>query len=168
MTDTDMANLASPMDKLLLAIENLKAQPDLHGAIAGMPLAASDDATSLGSDGERLMYSPEFVDRCDQDQVDYLVAFNAMMQFENVMARGKQPETDLQAWQMAANLVVNRKMRQRGYVCTIPGTIDDPEQDGLDIETLYERLRDEPGRKAMDALMAKVASCNMPVADATA
>lgn len=136
--------MSKALTMLFTALANLESNhPDLHARIAGMPLVSSDRATSLGTNGNELQYSTEFVEQCTQEQADYLVAFIAQMKIEDPLNRVKDPDTDYQTWHMAANVVVNRKLRQRGLENPIAGSLDYPEMDDLDIDQVYDRMRNE-------------------------
>lgn len=126
-----------------LAIESIKNGvlrkfPLLGGVMATLTFEPNKDIRTAGTDGKRIVYSPEFIEKISYDERVFLFAHELMHNaFDHILrSRGRDQET----WNKATDAVINQMLKNAQL--PIPkGGIDMPEADGKSAEEMYEILQ---------------------------
>ncbi len=130
-----------PLEKLTRARAALIVAQPFFGALAlHLRLEESEDVETMATDGERLMWSPAFVDGLTGPELQAVVAHEVMhCAMLHHVRRGRR---DLPTWNRACDFAVNRDLVAAGF--KLPsGALLDSRFDGLGAEDIFRALEAE-------------------------
>lgn len=125
--------------KMLESVKNgvLRKFPLLGATMANLKFEPSKRVQTAGTDGERVVYSPEYVEKLTYDERVFLFSHEIMHDaFDHIMrSKGKDPEL----WNQATDAVINQMLKSAKL--PLPeGGIDIPEAIGKSAEEMYDIL----------------------------
>ena len=123
-------------------IENIKNGvlrkfPLLGATMSNLTFESSNNIPTAATNGEKVFYSPEFVEELSYDERIFLFSHEIMHDaFDHIMrSKGKDPEL----WNIATDAVINQMLK----LANLPlpeGGVDMPEANGKSAEEMYEIL----------------------------
>ncbi len=128
-------------DKITKAKARLMLEHPYFGTIASsLPLEKNNDILTFTSDGEKMRYNSEYLDRLSLEEVEFVMANGAMhtvlKHHERVNGRTKW------LWQTATDYVVNAMLVKNGMHLPEYAYFEE-KFDGMYVEEVYEMLRAE-------------------------
>lgn len=127
--------------KLVENIKNgvLRKFPLLGATMANLTFEPNKNIQTAGTDGKKVVYSPEFVQKLSYDERVCLFSHEIMHDaFDHIMrSKGKDPEL----WNQATDAVINQMLKAANL--PLPeGGVDIPEAAGKSAEEMYEILHE--------------------------
>ena len=128
-------------DKITKAKARLMLEHPYFGTVASsLPLEKNNDILTFTSDGEKMRYNSEYLDRLSLEEVEFVMANGAMhtvlKHHERVNGRTKW------LWQTATDYVVNAMLVKNGMHLPEYAYFEE-KFDGMYVEEVYEMLRAE-------------------------
>ena len=128
--------------RMVESIKNgiLRKFPLLGATMANLTFEPNQNIGTAGTDGKRVVYSPEFVNSLSYDERVCLFSHEIMHDaFDHIMrSKGKDPEL----WNKATDAVINQMLKAANL--PLPqGGVDMPEAVGKSAEEMYEILLEQ-------------------------
>ena len=122
------------------------------------------DGKTMATDGTKIFWSEDFVDRCSEDEVTGVIAHEVMhVAMKHMLRRG---ERNPERWNIAADYVINDILIDAGFTLPNNGLFDD-QYKGMTAEKVYEQLpegqTDQPEWGAVMDAKGKVAKTHHPL-----
>ena len=131
-------------EKIVTARISLLLKKPFFGNMATrLILKEKPEIGTAATDGRHLWYAPEFIDRLDVKQVEFLLAHEVLhVAFEHMLRRG---DRNPQGWNVAADYAINQILDDEGIGSKPTGDdapLLDSQYRGLSAEQIYEKLSD--------------------------
>ena len=131
-------------EKIITARISLLLKKPFFGNMATrLILKESKEIGTAATDGRHLWYAPEFIDRLDVKQVEFLLAHEVLhVAFEHMLRRG---DRNPQGWNVAADYAINQILDDENIGSKPTGDdapLLDSQYRGLSAEQIYEKLSD--------------------------
>lgn len=111
------------------------------GILKLQPIEAPDLDTA-GTDGLKLAYNPEFINKLQPEELVYLT----LHEWYHIMLlhHTRRGERDPKLWNRAGDYEINSMLKDLPKIAMLKGVLYDPKFDGMTIEQIYDRLEDDP------------------------
>ncbi len=131
---TTQEKISSAKAKLMLE------HPYIGSVAAALGLESDPDALTFSSDGVKLKYNDEYLQKVPQHEIEFALANGAM----HALLKHQERESGRvsRVWQAATDLVVNSMLVKNGFVLP-PYVYYDDRFDDMYAEEIYEVLKDE-------------------------
>ena len=131
-------------EKIVTARISLLLKKPFFGNMATrLILKEKPEIGTAATDGRHLWYAPEFIDRLDVKQVEFLLAHEVLhVAFEHMLRRG---DRNPQGWNVAADYAINQILDDENIGSKPTGDdapLLDSQYRGLSAEQIYEKLSD--------------------------
>ena len=127
--------------KLVENIKNgvLSKFPMLGATMANLTFEPNNNIQTAGTDGKKVVYSPEFVQKLSYEERVFLFSHEIMHDaFDHIM---RSKDKDLELWNLATDAVINQMLKAANL--PLPeGGVDIPEAAGKSAEEMYEILHE--------------------------
>tara|TARA_R100001460_G_scaffold25992_1_gene52395 strand:+ start:187 stop:1311 length:1125 start_codon:yes stop_codon:yes gene_type:complete len=112
-----------------------------------------DTIPTMCTDGKSIWWSPEFVDRIDQEETLGVTAHEVLhIVFKHPLRRGSR---DPELWNIACDFSINQILVDEGF--KLPeGALIDPQYKGLSAEAIYDRLPQDAKEKYGSRVIGEV------------
>ena len=98
------------------------------------------DGQTMATDGTKILWSEDFVNRCTEDEVTGVIAHEVMhVAMKHMLRRG---ERNHERWNIAADYVINDILIDAGFTLPENGLFDD-QYKGMTAEKVYEQLPED-------------------------
>ena len=136
----------------------LMEQPFFGTLAVRLKPVADDSVKTAATDGQRLIYSPKFIEKLTPHQLKGLIAHEVMHCVFNHMTR--RQDRDASIWNSACDYAINGHLIDCGFILPDGGLID-KQFNGLTAEEIYNRIANEPPKpcawgKVLDAGVGNV------------
>jgi predicted metal-dependent peptidase len=131
----------------------LMEQPFFGTLAVRLKPVADDSIKTAATDGQRLIYSPKYIEKLSPHQLKGLIAHEVMHCVFNHMTR--RQDRDPEIWNSACDYAINSHLLDCGFILPDGGLVD-PGLSGLTAEEIYNRISNEPPKpcawgKVLDA-----------------
>ena len=140
-------------EKIVTARISLLLKKPFFGNMATrLILKAKPEIGTAATDGKHLWYAPDFIDRLDTKQVEFLLAHEVLhVAFEHMLRRG---DRDPQGWNVACDYAINQILDDEQVGSKPTGNdapLLDPSYRGLSAEEIFDKLSDyQKQQKTLD------------------
>lgn len=128
--------------RMLESVENgvISKFPLLGVTMANLKFEPSKDIQTAGTDGEKIIYSPKFIEGLTYDERIFFISHEVMHNaFDHIM---RNKDKDPKLWNYATDAVINQMLKAANL--PLPqGGIDMPEAAGKSAEEIYEILQEK-------------------------
>lgn len=122
-------------------------RPFLGALVLHLPLAASRDCATLGTDGRRIEFDPGYVEKLTLRQTQFMLAHQALHCALGHF--GRRAHRTRARWDIACDLAVNQLLADDGMEAP-PGALLDARYRGLSAEEIYPLVEEGAVRAAFD------------------
>ena len=140
-------------EKIVTARISLLLKKPFFGNMATrLILREKPEIGTAATDGKHLWYAPDFIDRLDNKQVEFLLAHEVLhVAFEHMLRRG---DREPQGWNVACDYAINQILDDEGIGSKPTGNdapLLDSQYRGLSAEQIFDKLSDyQKQQKTLD------------------
>ena len=140
-------------EKIVTARISLLLKKPFFGNMATrLILREKPEIGTAATDGKHLWYAPDFIDRLDNKQVEFLLAHEVLhVAFEHMLRRG---DREPQGWNVACDYAINQILEDEGIGSKPTGNdapLLDSQYRGLSAEQIFDKLSDyQKQQKTLD------------------
>ena len=140
-------------EKIVTARISLLLKKPFFGNMATrLILREKPEIGTAATDGKHLWYAPDFIDRLDTKQVEFLLAHEVLhVAFEHMLRRG---DREPQGWNVACDYAINQILEDEGIGSKPTGNdapLLDSQYRGLSAEQIFDKLSDyQKQQKTLD------------------
>jgi predicted metal-dependent peptidase len=137
--------MRSPIEEKIVTarIALLLKKPFFGNMATRLKLIEKPEIGTAATDGRHLWYAPEFIERLNPKQTEFLLAHEVLhVAFEHMLRRG---DRDPQAWNVACDYAINQILVDEGIGETPTGNdapLLDEQYRGLSSEQIFDQLSD--------------------------
>ncbi|MBN2824619.1 MAG: hypothetical protein JXQ76_04795 [Campylobacterales bacterium] len=131
-----MTNPKITQAKAKLMLEN----PYFGSIVSTLELSVNNELETYKSNGEKLLYSENYINEIDCEDVEFILASSAMHRV--LQHQNRAINRHSKVWQLASDFVVNAMMIQNGFELPLKAAYQDRFR-GMYVEEVYEMLLDE-------------------------
>ena len=137
--------MRSPIEEKIVTarIALLLKKPFFGNMATRLKLIEKPEIGTAATDGRHLWYAPEFIERLNPKQTEFLLAHEVLhVAFEHMLRRG---DRDQQAWNVACDYAINQILVDEGIGETPTGNdapLLDEQYRGLSSEQIFDQLSD--------------------------
>jgi predicted metal-dependent peptidase len=137
--------MRSPIEEKIVTarIALLLKKPFFGNMATRLKLIEKPEIGTAATDGRHLWYEPEFIERLNPKQTEFLLAHEVLhVAFEHMLRRG---DRDPQAWNVACDYAINQILVDEGIGETPTGNdapLLDEQYRGLSSEQIFDQLSD--------------------------
>ena len=132
--------MRSPIEEKIVTarIALLLKKPFFGNMATRLKLIEKPEIGTAATDGRHLWYAPEFIERLNPKQTEFLLAHEVLhVAFEHMLRRG---DRDPQAWNVACDYAINYSLVESGLTQMPKGVLLDSKYKGMRAEKIYDIL----------------------------
>jgi predicted metal-dependent peptidase len=114
--------------------------PYFGSIVSTLDICSNNQIETYKGNGERLYYNEDYIEECDSDDVEFILASSAMHRV--LQHQNRAIERHSKVWQLASDFVVNSMMMQNGFELPIKANYQDRFRE-MYVEEVYAILMDE-------------------------
>lgn len=116
-------------------------EPFIAAVMTKIPREVSDSVPTAATNGKWIRFNPEFMDKCDDQQLFGLCLHEAMHII--LMHMWRRGDRNPQLWNYANDAIINSYIRKKKYKLPEGGVDESWVTDDMDSEYVYNKLKDK-------------------------
>ena len=136
-------------------------EPFIAAVMTRIRREITDEVPTAATDGTRVIYNPDFMDKCSDEELFGLTLHESLHII--LMHMWRRGERDPKLWNVANDAIINAYIRKRQYQLPEGGVDVGWVRDDMDSEYVYKRMKQDQDQKQQQSNSDGDGDGSMPV-----